>query len=41
MVAGLTLRRGVRAVFHKAGGLRVARWVHRKGLRILIKALKA
>jgi peptidoglycan/xylan/chitin deacetylase (PgdA/CDA1 family) len=36
MVAGLTLRRGVRAVFHKAGGLRVARWVHRKGLRILM-----
>ena len=36
MVAGLTFRRGVRAAFHKAGGLRVARWVHRKGLRILM-----
>ncbi len=36
MIAGLTVKRGVRAVFHKAGGLRVVRWMNRKGLRILM-----
>jgi len=36
MVAGVTFKRGARAVFHKAGGLRLVRWMHRKGLRILM-----
>jgi peptidoglycan/xylan/chitin deacetylase (PgdA/CDA1 family) len=36
MAAGLTIKRGMRAAFHKAGGLHLARWVNRKGLRILM-----
>jgi peptidoglycan/xylan/chitin deacetylase (PgdA/CDA1 family) len=31
-----TLRRGLRAAFHQAGGLQLVRWMHRKGLRILM-----
>ena len=36
MAATLTFRRTARTVFHKAGGLQMARWVNRKGLRILM-----
>jgi len=34
MAAGLN--RGARLLFHGAGGLRLVRWLHRKGLRILM-----
>jgi peptidoglycan/xylan/chitin deacetylase (PgdA/CDA1 family) len=36
MGAGVAVRRAARTVFHRAGGLRVVRWLNRKGVRILM-----
>jgi peptidoglycan/xylan/chitin deacetylase (PgdA/CDA1 family) len=36
MAYGNPLKRAARTAFHRTGGLRIARWIHRKGLRILM-----
>lgn len=36
MLSTRSLKPGAQAVFHKAGGLHLVRWMHRKGLRILM-----
>ena len=36
MPSGSALKKAARVAFHKAGGLSIARWMNRKGLRILM-----
>src|SRR5260370_27746941 len=36
MAGASTLKHVARVAFHKAGGVPMARWIHRKGLRILM-----